>query len=70
MYAACSANRSSQSRCSRSQPSTRREARRSTSWARWKRDIRLSTTMSNGVVVVPCSLNPRTWKRPGSDARG
>ena len=22
-----------------------------------------STTMSNGVVVVPCSLKPRTWKR-------
>ena len=27
---------------------------------------RLSTTMSNGVVVVPCSLKPRTWKRLGS----
>ncbi len=29
--------------------------------------MRLSTTMSNGVVVVPCSLKPRTWKRPGSE---
>ena len=26
----------------------------------------LSTTMSNGVVVVPCSRKPRTWKRSGS----
>ena len=24
--------------------------------------------MSNGVVVVPCSVKPRTWKRPGSGA--
>ncbi len=23
----------------------------------------LSTTIPNGVVVVPCSLNPRTWNR-------
>ena len=46
-------------------PSGGRLARRSTSLARWKRLIRLSTTMSNGVVVVPCSLKPRTWKRPG-----
>ena len=23
----------------------------------------LSTTISKGVVVVPCSLKPRTWKR-------
>ena len=29
---------------------------------------RLRTTMSNGVVVVPCSLKPRTWKRPGCRA--
>ena len=25
----------------------------------------LSTTMSNGVVVVPCSRKPRTWNRSG-----
>ena len=24
-----------------------------------------TTTMSNGVVVVPSSLKPRTWKRSG-----
>lgn len=30
---------------------------------KWKRDTRFFTVMSNGVVVVPCSMKPRTWKR-------
>ena len=33
-----------------------------TSATRWKRSSRLRTTMSNGVVVVPSSMKPRTWK--------
>src|SRR5262249_38017510 len=32
-----------------------------TSMTRWKRSRSLSITMSNGVVVVPSSLYPRTW---------
>ena len=33
------------------------------SMSTWKRDTRFFTVMSNGVVVVPCSMKPRTWKR-------
>ena len=32
-----------------------------TSMTRWNRSRSFSMTMSNGVVVVPSSLNPRTW---------
>src|SRR5664280_206781 len=37
------------------------ETRSITSITRWKRSRSLSITMSNGVVVVPSSLYPRTW---------
>ena len=33
---------------------------------RWKRETSLRTTMSKGVVVVPCSMKPRTWNRSAS----
>src|SRR5215211_4508082 len=33
-----------------------------TSITRWNRSRSLSMTMSNGVVVVPSSLYPRTWR--------
>ena len=33
-----------------------------TSITRWKRSISLGTAMSNGVVVVPSSLQPRTCR--------
>ena len=61
----CSASRASHRATRSCHPRGRAVARRSTSLARWNRLIRLSTTMSNGVVVVPCSEKPRTWKRPG-----
>src|SRR5438105_5267153 len=42
-----------------------RRARFNASAARWNRLIWFSTVMSNGVVVVPSSRYPRTWKRDG-----
>ena len=33
-----------------------------TSITRWNRSRLLSMTISNGVVVVPSSRKPRTWK--------
>ena len=43
--------------------SLRRGTRLIASAAKWNRLIELSTTIWNGVVVVPCSLKPRTWTR-------
>ena len=65
-YAVASAIRASHSASSAGARSRRRGTRRIASAARWKRLISFITTIWNGVVVVPCSLKPRTWMRSTS----
>src|SRR5206468_1700499 len=58
-------SRSSTMRCRSSAACEPRPGTRSiTSMTRWKRSRSLSMTMSNGVVVVPSSLYPRTCRLP------
>src|SRR5215813_5656407 len=40
-----------------------------TSITRWNRSMLFMTTMSNGVVVVPSSMYPRTWMLACPDRR-
>src|SRR5215467_2987310 len=60
MYCSCSASLPSKTCTAESPAIRRRGTRRMVSMESWNRSILLRTTMSNGVVVEPSSLYPRT----------
>ncbi len=61
-YTRCAASASRSASSARSPRAPSRGAARRAACARWNRSSRFSTHMSKGVVVVPSSMKPWTWK--------